>query len=188
MKLGNNTISKVLRGSTQIQKVFRGTALIWENWVLQTGNKWLMTSNNTPSPFVVDSNDYFALGADHSGAWKAFDDLRGASQFVMFNSSSQWAYAWIDVVNAVRPVTFLLDIQDVSGDDWGVVIEGSNDMVNWDGLYSSRYRTTSINEQVASVSSATAYRYFRIGVHLDYGSTSTLYIHRFLLQSWYQKG
>ena len=32
MKLGNNTISKVLRGSTQIQKVFRGTQLIWENW------------------------------------------------------------------------------------------------------------------------------------------------------------
>lgn len=188
MKLGTTALSKVLRGATSIQKIMVGTNLVWQNWVLMTGNKWLMTSNTVPSPFVVNGNEYWYGGTDKSALWKLFDNINGSNQDVFYSQGTlnRWAYAWIDVINPIKPKTFYVQIDDIYGDDWGFEIHASNDGINWTLLHSNLWRTSHFNGSI-EVDSTNSYRYFRIGVSLLYGGISQLRCYRFLLQQWYQQ-
>lgn len=158
-------------------------------WTLRTGDKWWMTSNTTPAPFIVDGNDYWYGGADKSQLWRLFDGVGGSSQDVFYSQGTinRWAYAWINVINAIRPKTFYVDIADVYGDDWGFEIHGSNDGINWTLLHSNLWRTSGFAGSI-EVDSTNAYKYFRIGVSLLYGGISQLRCYKFQLQQWYQQG
>lgn len=189
MKRGTTTIVKAMLGSSVVQKIMLGASLVWQNWVLMTGNKWLMTSNTAPSPFIVTGNDKWYDGANLTNLYKAFDNTVGASQDVFFSRGdlNVWAYAWIDVITPIKPKTFYLDVVDAYGDDWGFEIHASNDGVNWTLLHSNLWRTSSFLG-IIEVDSSNAYRYFRIGTALLYGGISQLRLYRFLLQAWYQQG
>lgn len=70
MNRGTTALSKAYRGTSVISKIYRGTTLLWEYWLLNTGNLVYMTSDTAPSPYVAS-----ALSTPTSGsAYFAFDN------------------------------------------------------------------------------------------------------------------
>lgn len=167
----------------------------WQTgWALQTGNKWIMTSNTAPVPNVVTGNTMWYGGSDISILYRIFDNTDSANNDVLFSrGDSNWAYAWIDTLAAVKPKTFYIVSQAVyaaSTASWRLVISGSNDATNWTTLYDYSATPGSgiayLPSSTVEVDSTNYYRYFRIGI-LRVGTDLVQVRPRiFLLQQWYQ--
>ena len=183
MKIGTTALTKVMRGDTAIQKVMRGVTTIWENWTLFTGNLFQMTSNNTPSPFVVTAPTGWYL----ENAWKFFNnvDEGGTGDWL---SGGLLTEAYIDLLTPVKPKSLILKIDRVSNSDLrNIYIEGSNDLSSWDTLYQNLNSSASINSTFQLTDNNKTYRYLRFRMT----SSTDGYQDRMRILSiteWYKKG
>lgn len=177
LKLSNLDIKNVKLGNTQISKIYRGTTLVWENWVYYTGVLFNMTSSTTPSPFVAS-----AVAPYNQDSFKFFN-----------NSSDVWdlgavvtsAIAKIDMVNPIRILEFYIKLNYAIYDYATFYVEVSNDNTNWTQLWNSGLRNTNIDQTVV-IDSVIPYRYLR--VRLSANTNSGWYWEKFIITKWYKKG
>ena len=176
IKIGSTEIDNVLLGSTQVEKVYIGSNLAWENWVLNTGSLFEMTSNNTPSPFIVSSS-----GSSYpSGDWALFNSSTDVwNPQLVTNCIDK-----IDLVNPVRLAECQIKINYLAYDYTTFYIEASNDNSNWTELWNSGSRITSINETLV-LDSLIEYRYYRVR-HASSSGSGWLW-EKFIITKWYTK-
>lgn len=96
---GSTLLTTSKLGSGQIQKVYRGTDLIWQN--IQTGNYYIMTSDTTPSPFVASTFNNGAYSTAGS-AYQAFDNNNGTYYAGNTTVSGQYVGAQITFNNSIN--------------------------------------------------------------------------------------
>lgn len=152
-------------------------------WVLQTGYKWLMTSNTAPAPFIVSGNTAWYSGGDLSGLWVAFNT--SGSDIFYSRSDGAWAYAWIDVgTNLIKPKTFYIN-SNLGYTACSRTIDASVDGVTWDNLYTG-LNMGAFTGNIA-VNATKGYRYFRYGLKGNGGGLTQSRTYSFLLTEWYAK-
>lgn len=152
-------------------------------WVLQTGYKWVMTSNTAPAPFVVSGNTAWYSGGDLSGLWVAFN-TSGSDIFYSRNDGAQ-AYAWIDVgTNLIKPKTFYIN-SNLGYEPCTRTIDASVDGSTWDNLYTG-VDQGALNGNIP-VSATKGYRYFRYGLKGKGTGLTQSRTYNFLLTEWYAK-
>jgi hypothetical protein len=129
MKRGLSDVVNFLRGTTQIEKIYRGITLIWENWVLKTGNLVIMTANNAPSPFTCSST------VDSADAYLSFDqtDFEGDR-----TSTSAITYQ-LNFGQTLQVIKFDGRFRTAGGSNYQLTVELLKDGTTWTEVFSTTW-------------------------------------------------
>lgn len=134
-----------------------------------------MTSNNTPSPFVAAAS---TISTTTRNAWIAFD--RASAAFTGWQTANNTSTGWLSM-DFGSGSSVIIDGYTIVGSDavsqnprnW--TFEGSNDNVNWTVLHTVTQATAIPalgTYSIASIGNTTSYRYYRVNVTLNGGSTN----------------
>lgn len=126
----------------------------------------VMTSNNTPSPYVTSTSD----GA--TGAWVAFNQNITSTNNAQISTATGWYK--IDTSTGFVLDAYTIygsDVQTLNPRNW--TIEGSNDDSTWTVLH-----TVTLGAAIAgsysspSIGNTTSYRYYRLNISLNGGGST----------------
>ena len=175
IKIGSTEIDNVLLGSTQVEKVYIGSDLVWENWVLNTGSLFEMTSATTPSPFVVSTNSGYP-----TNRWRFFN----SSTDIWDPTTVSSVYDRIDLVNPVRLAEFQIKINYGAYGNATFYLEASNDGTTFTELWNSGSIGVTLNRTV-TLDSLIGYRYYQVRMSAPSGTYWTW--EKFVITKWYTK-
>jgi hypothetical protein len=139
-------------------------------WVKNTANTTVvstMTSNSTPSPFVVSASTYNGPGYD---AYYAFNGVKTAGYgWMSNNATSGWLKIDLGATNPKIITKYVVTGQNSSylnRNPYSWTFEGSNDDSNWTTLdtRTSEASWTNYESRTYSFSNSNSYRYYRMNI------------------------
>ena len=178
------TLAGVASGAISMSN-FYGKA----NWTLKTGNFYVMTANNKPSPFVASTYNNGAYNLQGS-PYQSFDNNSGTYYQGSYTNGGQYVGSQITLNKTIKLRKLYIYLENASG--FNCVATGFVDVYNngaWVNVYNSNgmgsgeTRNTTLNLNLDSVT--------HIRARMVYGSGETAgqgRIREIRVTQWYEKG
>ena len=176
IKRGVTDFTSLKRGVSSVSKIFRGASLIWENWILMSGNLALMTSNSTPAPFSCSTT----IGGN---AYQSFDqtDFNGVS-----TNSSAITYQ-LNFGQLIKVLEFDGLFRTAGGSNYTLTVDLLKDGTTWTQVYSTTWNDP-FNMNVV-LSGGNIFESTAIRINVPYTNGGVMrYMAMFKIRKWYQKG
>jgi len=129
----------------------------------------VMTSNNTPSPYVTSTSDSSSL------AWVAFNQNTAGTNNAQISTTTGWYK--IDTSTGFVLDAYTIygsDVQTLNTRNW--TIEGSNNDSTWTTLHTVTLGAAIVGNgsySSPSIGNTTSYRYYRLNISLNGGGSTT---------------
>lgn len=153
VNLNTTAISTVKLGTSQVDKIYRGTDLVWQavSWQLQTGNFYTMTTNTAPTPFIAS----LLTGVTAGSAFQVFDNAAatgisanyfaasttGLGAKILFGSSIRISKMKVRG-NRSGQANWTCTVYGIKEDDTDVLVHSATVAVNSDVTINSSDTTT----------------------------------------------
>ncbi len=179
-------------GNTSLKKIIYGTKTVWRKKELKTGNLFAMTSNTSPTPFVVSdwSTSGCFWGDDNTLAYKAF---KGDSSYYYKQANVVGNYCGAQILfnqstKKIFPVTIVWrGVNADAGDGGGggsVDIQYRNSSGTWVNLGHVEDNGAS---QTSTMDGNTEVTGLRIRTNYGSGSSKWLEVGPVRVTKWYEQ-